>query len=129
MLADMNARGLKLGIWTGRDRRTTGLILTAHGLADYFSTVVCGDDLPTHKPHAAGLIEILSRLGVPPEQALYAGDADADVLGGEGAGVRTVLIAHGRKIAPEITAKAWGQVDTPAEAYARLRAEISRLAE
>ena len=126
MLAGLYARGFQLAIWTGRDRRTTEAILNAHALNGLFSVSVCGDDLPTHKPNPAGLREILARLDVRPGEALYAGDADADVLGGAEAGVRTVLITHGRKVDPEVTAKAWGQVDTPAEAYALLEAEITR---
>lgn len=129
MLAGLHAGGFRLGIWTGRDRRTTEEILTLHGMGGLFSAIVCGDDLPTHKPHPQGLQAILAALEVGADEALYAGDAEADVLGGAEAGVRTVLITHGRKIAPEITAKAWGEVDTPPEAYALLEAETGRTAE
>ncbi len=117
MLVDLRARGLKLAVWTGRDRATTETILCAHGLAEIFATVVCGDDRPTHKPHPGGLLEILKTLGVSPEETFFAGDADADVLGGAEAGVRTLLIRHERKPDAAILAKAWGVVETPAEAY------------
>ncbi|CAM2797786.1 HAD family hydrolase [Rariglobus hedericola] len=128
-LESLRARGFKLAIWTGRDRHTTQAIFSAHQLGEFFSVVVCGDDLPTHKPHPAGLVEILTRLDVRPEEALYAGDADADVLGGAEAGVRTVLISHGRKAEASVVALAWCNVDTPAEAYARIESEISPVKE
>jgi phosphoglycolate phosphatase-like HAD superfamily hydrolase len=124
-LMGLHARGFKLAVWTGRDRRTTQAILSAHELGAVFDVVVCGDDLSTHKPHPAGLIEILTRLDVRPEKALYAGDADADVLGGAEAGVRTVLISHGRQPGADVIGRAWCIVDTPAEAYARIEIEIS----
>jgi len=117
MLETLRARGLKLAVWTGRDRATTETILSAHGLAEFFATVVCGDDLPTHKPHPGGLQKILKTLAVSPDEAFFAGDADADVLGGSEVGVRTLFILHGRKPDAAILAKAWRAVQTPAEAY------------
>jgi HAD superfamily hydrolase (TIGR01549 family) len=124
LLETLHARGLLLAIWTGRDRRGTEAILAAHGIAAFFKTVVCGDDLDTHKPHPGGLVEILARLGLRPGEALYAGDADADVLGGNEAGVRTLLITHGREVDPLIEDRAWCRVDTPEQAYTLLRDKV-----
>lgn len=118
LLDTLRGRGLALAIWTGRDRATTESIMAGHGLERYFSAVVCGDDLSTHKPHPEGLITILARLGVSPHEAVYAGDADADVLGGAEAGVRTILICHGREVEGAIRDRAWRHVEAPADAYA-----------
>lgn len=125
LLEMLHANGLRLAIWTGRDRRTTESLLTAHNLVGFFSTVVCGDDLPTHKPHPGGLLEILARLAVHPHEAIYSGDADADVLGGAEAGVRTVLIHHGREIETSIATRAWHVVGTPSQAYALIAAALA----
>jgi HAD superfamily hydrolase (TIGR01509 family) len=126
-LETLHKRGLALAIWTGRDRSTTTAILTAHGLERYFAAVVCGDDLLTHKPHPEGMEFILQRLGLRSEAVLYAGDADADVLGGAGAGVRTILIRHGREVEPLVLGKAWRQVDLPSEAYALITAAVTSI--
>lgn len=124
-LERLQERGLRLAVWTGRDRHTTEAILTAHDLGGFFSKVVCGDDLPSHKPHPEGLKAILKHLGVQPDEALYAGDADADVLGGTGAEVRTVLITHGRAIDEHVRGRAWEVVDTPVQAYALVERAIA----
>lgn len=118
MLEHLHARGLVMGVWTGRDRHTTQAILNAHDLGRFFNVVVCGDDLPTHKPHPEGLVVILRGLDVAAEEALYAGDAEADVLGGAAVGVRTVMISHGRVIEPAILERAWRTVASPTDAYA-----------
>jgi HAD superfamily hydrolase (TIGR01509 family) len=118
MLGDLRSRGLLLAVWTGRDRATTQAIIDAHGLGGYFSEIVCGDDLSTHKPDPEGIQAILTRLGLSPQDALYAGDADADVLGGYTSGVPTVLIHHGRDVDPVVSVKAWQVVPFPADAYA-----------
>lgn len=122
-LGELHARGVKLAIWTGRDRRTATAILEAHGIARLFAAVVCGDDLDTNKPHPAGLLSIFPRIGVSPDETLYAGDAEADVLGGVAAGVRTLLITHGRRVDPAVVDKAWRHVDTPKRAYLLLAGE------
>jgi len=55
MLGELRLRGVQLAVWTGRDRFSTEHLFELHGLDGYFTTVVCGDDLPTHKPDSAGL--------------------------------------------------------------------------
>lgn len=117
VLAELQARGARLAVWTGRDRGTTDTLLRAHGLTEFFHTVVCGDDLPTHKPDPQGLREILGRLGVAAHEALLLGDADVDVLGGAACRVDTVLIRHAREVGAEVSAKAWRTVVSPFEAY------------
>jgi len=117
LLDRLQARGTKLAVWTGRDRGTTDVLLRIHGMAGFFDTVLCGDDLPTHKPNPQGLREIMERLNVPAAETLLVGDADVDVLGGAACGVDTVLIRHGRDVAADVTGKAWRVVDSPDAAY------------
>ena len=117
MLAALRARGVQLGIWTGRDRDSTDWLLRRHGLDGLFSAVVCGDDLATHKPDPAGLRAILERLERAPAEALFVGDADVDVLGGAACGVDTLLIRHARDIHLQIEQKSWRMVASPDEAY------------
>jgi HAD superfamily hydrolase (TIGR01509 family) len=124
-LARLQAGGVKLAIWTGRDRASAEELLLRLGLTDYFATVLCGDDLPTHKPDPAGLCEIMRRLEVTAEETLFVGDADVDVLGGEACGVDTVLIRHGREIAVEVCAKACHVALSPSEAFELVLRRVS----
>lgn len=117
LLGELRSRGVQLAVWTGRDRLSTEHLFELHGLEEYFATVVCGDDLPTHKPDSAGLTEILGRLKREPRDVLYVGDADVDVLGGTGAGVDTILIGHARLPDEAISRRAWRSVASPFEAY------------
>lgn len=117
VLEQLRTRGATLAIWTGRDRASTAWLLHEHGLGGFFSTVICGDDLPTHKPDPAGLQDILRQLDVKPPEALLVGDADVDVLGGAACKVDTVLICHAREVKETIRAQAWRTVVSPFEAY------------
>lgn len=117
VLEKLRARGVSLAVWTGRDRESTEWLLGTHGLTDYFSTVVCGDDFPTHKPDPEGLREIVKRLDVDLRDVLLVGDADVDVQGGSACGVETLLIRHAREIGEPIRSQAWRTVVSPFEAY------------
>jgi pyrophosphatase PpaX len=109
--------GVQLAIWTGRDRESTEHLLAVHQFAGYFATIMCGDDLPTHKPDPEGLREIMRRLEVTAAETLFVGDADVDVLGGTACGVDTVLIRNARTVEAHITAQSWRSVGTPLEAF------------
>lgn len=113
-----------VAIWTGRERESTEWILREQSLLAKLDAWVCGDDLPTHKPHPGGLEEVLRRLSVERDEAIFVGDADVDVLAGAEGGVRTILIRHGRAVSREVEAKAWHVVETPAQAYAFLREQV-----
>jgi HAD superfamily hydrolase (TIGR01509 family) len=117
LLDTLRSLGVKLALWTGRDRVSTDWLLKSHELEGYFTTIVCGDDLPSHKPDPAGLCEIMRRLAVRPGEMLFVGDADVDVLGGVGCGVDTLLIRHNREIELHIAAKTWRTVASPDEAF------------
>jgi HAD superfamily hydrolase (TIGR01509 family) len=117
-LAALRAAGVPVAVWTGRDRLSAQRLLALHGWQGHFSAFVCGDDFDSHKPDPAGLRAILRALAVAPEEALLVGDADVDVLGGAAAGVPTVMIHHGRAVAPAVAARAWRLAASPAEAYA-----------
>lgn len=117
LLGELRARGVRLAVWTGRDRESTDSLLLSNVMTPFFDVVVCGDDLPTHKPDAEGMREILRQLALAPNEALYMGDADVDVLGGVGAGVDTILINHARTPEAAVAARAWRSVRSPFEAY------------
>jgi HAD superfamily hydrolase (TIGR01509 family) len=117
VLEQLRARDIALAVWTGRDRESTDQLLREHRLTDFFEAVVCGDDLPTHKPEPDGLRDILGRLAVSPRELLYVGDADVDVIGGAACGVDTILIRHTRQIEESVRAQAWRLVNSPFEAY------------
>jgi HAD superfamily hydrolase (TIGR01509 family) len=123
-LADLRAREIQLAIWTGRDRESGEILLRAHEFTSLFTTVVYGDDLPTHKPSPEGMREILRRLDVKAEDALFVGDADVDVLGGVGAGVDTILIRHRREIDEAVRRQAWRTVSSPLEALEMVAAAV-----
>jgi beta-phosphoglucomutase-like phosphatase (HAD superfamily) len=80
--------------------------------------MVCGDDLPTHKPDPTGLLRAIALVGASPKESVFVGDADADVMGGHAAGVHTIFIHHGRDAPAHIHLHASEVFARPNEAYA-----------
>lgn len=120
LLTSLQAQGVKLGIWTGRDRWSMERILEIHRLANFFQATVCGDDLPTHKPDPAGLLRAIELVGATADETVFMGDADADVLGGHTAGVHTIFVHQGRVAPAHIHARASEVYAEPSEAYAAM---------
>ena len=94
-LAALRARGVRLAIVTNKERRYTERVLAAHGLAEAFDRVVCGDTQPTRKPVPACVLGCLRAFGVAPARALFVGDSAIDVATARAAGVPVWLLPYG----------------------------------
>lgn len=89
-LWDLRARGVRLGLVTGKARASAAISLDALELHGLFDVVVAGDDVVRPKLDPEGIRVALRRLGTRADRALYVGDMDGDVLAGRAAGVTTV---------------------------------------
>lgn len=125
LLESLLKNGSEVALWTGRDRRTTDEILTAHNLWKYFQVVVCGDDFTSHKPDPEGLVHILEELSLKNSEVLFVGDSDVDVLAGHASRVPTLLIRHNRTVSKYIRGLARDWVETPQQAYEIIEAKVS----
>jgi beta-phosphoglucomutase len=65
-------------------------VLEATGLARYFETVVCGQDVPHGKPDPAIFLTAASRLGSAPPRCVVLEDSPAGVEAARRAGMRVV---------------------------------------
>lgn len=126
VMLDARAAGCKLGIVTGKGRRSAAVSLCELDLEHLFDAVMTGDDAPAPKPDPRGLLLVLEQLGVPPERALFVGDSEADIGAGRAAGTRTAAACWNEPGDPALlTAQADYYVHSGA-ALRRLIAELSR---
>ncbi len=86
---------LSWGIVTNKAERFALPLTRQLGLHDLACAVVGGDTTAHAKPHPAPLLEAAKRAGVAPEQCLYVGDDERDIVAGRAAGMRTVAAAWG----------------------------------
>ncbi len=90
MLQHLQSRRIKMGIVTGKGRKSLNISLQALGLEPFFDVTVSGDEVTEPKPHPEGVIKALDELASAKEEAVFVGDSDADIRAGQAAGLYTV---------------------------------------
>lgn len=91
----------------GMPRRFVLSDLAETGLAFPDDRIITSTDVGHRKPHPAGFVTLARRLGVACDRLVYVGNERKDVVGGNGAGCRTVLVWRSHEEPP-----AWGQALT-----------------
>ncbi|GGJ96289.1 pyrophosphatase PpaX [Lentibacillus kapialis] len=90
MIRHLKDNDIKIGIVTGKARRSLDISLKALQMSKLFDVIITGDDVVNPKPHPEGIIKALSLLGVQNNEAMFIGDSDADIQAGNQANVHTV---------------------------------------
>jgi phosphoglycolate phosphatase len=94
MLEDLGARGMRLGIATGKARRGLDRALQSTGLARHFEVTRCADE-GFSKPHPGMLLHLFDAAGVPPARALMIGDTTHDLELAANAGCDALAVCYG----------------------------------
>ena len=94
-LEDLKAKGIPMAVITNKAHAFTIPLLEMTGLAEYFSVVVSGDNLPKHKPDPMALVWACGRLNVSPRDALFIGDSVNDFLAARAACCPVFLLPYG----------------------------------
>ncbi|WP_078579947.1 HAD family hydrolase [Salipaludibacillus agaradhaerens] len=86
----LKGKGLKLGIVTGKAKRSLDISLQALQMENMFDVIITGDDIIKPKPDPEGVNKALSLLDVKNKEAMFIGDSDADIHAGVKANVLTI---------------------------------------
>lgn len=84
--------GWRVGVFTGKGRRSARFTLVGLGLWDRIEHLVSSDDVTLPKPDSEGVFQAADALGVPVARVLMAGDSLADIQAGRGAGAKTAAV-------------------------------------
>lgn len=95
LLHALEQRRLPWGVVTNKSQRFTNPLTQSMPLFASAGAVVSGDTTPHAKPHPAPLLEAAKRLGVAPQDCIYVGDDERDMVAGRAAGMRTVAATYG----------------------------------
>lgn len=95
LLATLREAGLRTGVATNSDTRSSAVVLGAHGLDAWFDTVVCVDQAGAPKPDPACLLLAAQRLGVAPDEVMFVGDSRADMAAARAVGSVAVVAGWG----------------------------------
>lgn len=96
MIDALRALNVSVGIVTNKPESLSLQLLKALNIRNRFD-IVLGFDSPgcAMKPNPASLLQALKLIGVSPEEALYAGDDERDVLAAHAAGIQVASVAWG----------------------------------
>jgi len=94
LLVELQVRGHRLAIATGKPRRGLERALAASGLGPLFAASRCGDETNS-KPHPAMLLELMAELRLQAPQLLMVGDTSHDLGMAKSAGVDAVAVTYG----------------------------------
>ncbi len=95
VLDELDHAGIAWGVVTNKMKYLADPILEQLDLRRRCATVVGGDTAAQNKPHPAPIQFALNEMGVKPEQAVYVGDAEKDVIAGKAAGTGTIAVTWG----------------------------------
>lgn len=91
LLKFIGSNGIKLGLFTGRGRRATEIIIEKLGFREMFNILITGDDTKNPKPDPEGIIKALNLLSADKQSSFYVGDFEVDIYASRAAGVNSVL--------------------------------------
>lgn len=95
LLGALEALATPWGIVTNKAERFALPLVREMAVLSGAQVVIGGDTTPFAKPHPAPLLEAARRMGLSPEQCLYVGDDERDIVAGRAAGMLTVAAAYG----------------------------------
>lgn len=101
VLCELAGAGIKLGVFTGAVRQAAELQLRHAGLRDLFEVVAGSDEVSAVKPAPDGLQRACDVLGLPPERAVYVGDALNDLRCARAAGATPIAAGWGHLYEPD----------------------------
>ena len=91
LVSALREKGKIVSMITGKDDRSCHISLRQFGMDDLFADVLTGSARGNNKKER--MLELLEKYGLRPDEFLYVGDAVADVIAANGAGVRCISAA------------------------------------
>ena len=95
MLRILKKRGYKLAIVTNKPQETTDKVYKNHLKEFGFDAVVGQREGVKRKPDKTATLDLLTKLGVLPENCYFVGDGETDVLTSVNAGTRGIAVLWG----------------------------------
>lgn len=107
LLKSLQTAGIAWGIVTNKPAFLTDPLITNLNLKPAPVCVVSGDTTNNRKPHPEPMLHAATEAGARPDQCLYVGDAERDILAGKLAGMKTLVALFGY-ISQSETPEHWG---------------------
>ena len=107
LVTDLENSDIAWGIVTNKPSWLTDPLMAQLGYSQRAGTIVSGDTTSERKPHPEPLFHACREINCPPEQCLYVGDAQRDIIAGKRAGMKTLGALFGY-IEADDDPRTWG---------------------
>ena len=94
VVAELAKRNFKLAVLTNKDEKMAQKIVS-HFFDGFFQIVKGTIDAVAVKPEPTAVLQVLAKLGVRPEEAIFVGDSKIDVQTAKAAGIKAVGVSWG----------------------------------
>lgn len=95
LLQHVADKNIPMACVTNKPREFTLPLLKKLSMAEYFSVIVCGDDLPTQKPEPGMVLDAICQLGGKPKDGYMVGDSQTDMAAARAAGAGAIYVSYG----------------------------------
>lgn len=95
LLATLDEKKMPWGIVTSKPTWIATPVLDYFGLQKRAACVVMGDTLSKKKPDPAPLFYACEQVLIAPQQAIYVGDLQTDIIAAKAAGMKSVAVTYG----------------------------------
>lgn len=95
LLETLENKNIAWGIVTNKPGWLTEPLMQNLGFMDRAAIVVSGDTTTNSKPHPEPMFYACKQIGCQPQECLYVGDAERDIIAGNEAGMMTLVALFG----------------------------------
>jgi phosphoglycolate phosphatase len=95
LLDELDNNAIRWGVITNKPAWLTEPLLKQLDLFERSHCVVSGDTLPLRKPHPEPLLHACKLIQRSPNECVYIGDDERDIIAGKAAGMTTLIAAYG----------------------------------
>lgn len=94
-IAKLKKDGYKIGVVTGGGKERVRREIKEFKMNDFFSAIITRDEAVHDKPDPAGLKLAAGKLNLNPEECVYIGDMDVDIMAAKNCGMFSVAVSWG----------------------------------
>ena len=98
LMESLKSKGVQIGVVTSKMNHVAREHLTLIGLNDYVTHLVGYEDVKNHKPDKEPIEKGLSLYGITPDEAVYVGDHENDMVAAKASGVISCAVSYSHRL-------------------------------
>lgn len=95
LLNHLNESNITWGIVTNKPTDLTEQLLSHYTLMQQSQCIICGDTLSVKKPDPAPLLHACELLNINPNNTVYVGDSENDIIAANAANMTSIAVSYG----------------------------------